>query len=364
MEAKEYLRVFESVRYGEKGTKAKPEGDLYEGMCASEVSDYLLGLDEEDYDDEEWEEQYDLDLDAELLASIQNLRKSFQLMEQRDENYPKEEYWKKRSVETLFRGISSIESTEIVEGKSLRESIELYINGKEEWNSEDEDELEICEKKEKILPPQNQCFICLEEFEPDADIVKLQSCSHRYCRECLNNYICFKSNDAACLYHHIHLIYKEKKMVVRIDEMNAYGIPCPALQCKHVMLINELVPVATTSAIDRFLRFSEIHKQSLIDLENMPNEEEIDPVCPKCQQERKVKRIRNDRLRCLTCWTPFCRRCLGAHPNYQPCGYQRAEKVRYSFSHHRATRCPHCKAPIEKDGGCNFMVSYFHSFLN
>ena len=83
------------------------------------------------------------------------------------------------------------------------------------------------------------------------DMVSVNNCHHKFCKDCLSGYINFKTSDASCLYHEVILVNYEKMNVLKIDKLKTYGVPCPGHQCKHVMLINELKPLSTEQALSQ-----------------------------------------------------------------------------------------------------------------
>eukprot|EP00027_Filamoeba_sp_ATCC50430_P001741 CAMPEP_0168556834 /NCGR_PEP_ID=MMETSP0413-20121227/9095_1 /TAXON_ID=136452 /ORGANISM="Filamoeba nolandi, Strain NC-AS-23-1" /LENGTH=247 /DNA_ID=CAMNT_0008587809 /DNA_START=85 /DNA_END=829 /DNA_ORIENTATION=- len=166
-----------------------------------------------------------------------------------------------------------------------------YITAEDEYYSEEEEfdsdyysEESDCEESsdEKPLKPQkkstfllskpktpsNECCICLDTID-DEDLVPLKECSHRFCFECLQSYIHFKTSDINCLYHTVTICTREKDNVFSLEVLKTYGVPCPAQGCRHVMLIDELSPVANEKSMEQFHKFSEIHKDNLIRVEQL-----------------------------------------------------------------------------------------------
>eukprot|EP01117_Protostelium_nocturnum_P008851 TRINITY_DN3173_c0_g1_i2.p1 TRINITY_DN3173_c0_g1~~TRINITY_DN3173_c0_g1_i2.p1 ORF type:complete len:399 (-),score=140.50 TRINITY_DN3173_c0_g1_i2:86-1282(-) len=357
-------------------------------MSAAQLSDYLLGIehDDEEYEnfefewsDEEFEDELDEEYYSNLYRSVSKLRKSAELRESQGDRSEEEEVegieWRKKSVDVMLKSNPKIHSASFGKDVGLKQSLEILRKnwGKEELYSDEESD----EEEEEELPKQpkketkkveklvlseedlKKCFICLEDFEPgDAEnIVTVQNCGHRFCRECLGQYIAFKSSDSSCLYHQITLTHREKKEVIRLESLNAYGIPCPAHSCFHVMLINELVPVATTHAIDRFLRFSEVHREELAQRNAQRNAEPDLHVCPSCGDYRKMMRIRYGRLKCTTCGVVVCPYCLQYHSRSQYCdNHPDIGQLASMTKMNKSNKCPTCRIPIEKDGGCNHMT--------
>ena len=87
------------------------------------------------------------------------------------------------------------------------------------------------------------------------NLIAIKDCHHKFCKECLCNYINFKTGDAAGLYHEVRLLTYEKKNVIKLDILKTYGIPCPSMKCKHVMLLKELEPLSTEAALSQYVPY-------------------------------------------------------------------------------------------------------------
>jgi hypothetical protein len=72
--------------------------------------------------------------------------------------------------------------------------------------------------------------------------------------------------------------------------VKTYGIPCPSLGCKHVMMLEELEPVASEGAIEQFHKFTQVHKENLERVRELRERLEREkaeaeskkPTCPRC----------------------------------------------------------------------------------
>ncbi|PRP83830.1 IBR domain containing protein [Planoprotostelium fungivorum] len=312
------------------------------GLPASKVSDYLLGRDrswltdsEGDYDeldDEDLLEYLGLPHDGRTPVLLTDL------LPQQNSSLISSSAFLKNSGH-----ISSVEASDL----SLdRQSLGMV---------DDDDVLIVkpTEEKEK----QTRCFICLEDLVDCEDPTTVEGCNHVFCRTCLANYIDFKSKDAQRLYHRITLITRESPQVVRVEDINAYGISCPASDCTHVMLINELVPVAEMSSIQRFLNVSRNHTEDLERIKNLTPINEEKPRCFCGSQD--IYTIRYGRLRCARCHAVLCPQCMERHPRWRECGWVRPTKGPkfevFNYSQ-RVIQCPRCQMAVEKNEGCNHMT--------
>eukprot|EP01117_Protostelium_nocturnum_P008760 TRINITY_DN3140_c0_g1_i2.p1 TRINITY_DN3140_c0_g1~~TRINITY_DN3140_c0_g1_i2.p1 ORF type:complete len:321 (-),score=128.09 TRINITY_DN3140_c0_g1_i2:761-1723(-) len=289
MEAKR--AVNKAFRMG--GEKNVSEGNHYSGVSASGLSDYFFGRQSQDdyyeeeeeeelyyYDDEEYdseEEEEELSIDDESFRDLQGEwdenedEEDLSDVEINEEEEEKD--WRKKSINNLLN-----------ENRLIRSS-ETFLK-REESNSPKSPE----EKN------QNQCSICLEDLEETSVPISVQGCNHVFCKECLANYIAFKTQDASNLFHQVTFVTREGKLRTRLEVVGSYGIPCPARHCRHVMLINELVPVVNPQTVDQFLRFSAIHQRQALEIQEGregDGEEEIIPIhnnngskiCTICKKE-------------------------------------------------------------------------------
>jgi len=215
-------------------------------------------------------------------------------------------------------------------------------------------------------PESNECSICLTDFEDDlSELVTVNQCKHKFCKECLSNYITFKTNDMKALAHRVKFVTREKNFILTIEDTTAYGIPCPARNCKHVMLAEEIVPLATPSAIENFKKFSDLHKENVpfVEAQRRELERRLEReaeakihVCPKwgCGSEVFIPTKRG-RLKCSVCKVPVCKKCYRNHSPSMTC----LDFSNGIFPHRKINglvQCPHCTAFIERIDGCNYMT--------
>jgi len=213
----------------------------------------------------------------------------------------------------------------------------------------------------------NECTICLTDFEDQPeDLVTINQCKHKFCKDCLANYISFKCNDAKALAHDLKFVTREKSFILTIQKTTAYGIPCPSTKCKHVMLAEEIIPLATPLALENFKKFSELHKENIPLIEAQRRElerrlereaEEKIRICPRwgCGSEVFIATKYAGRLKCAACKVPVCKKCFRNHAPSITC-------VDFSngvFPHRKINglvQCPKCVAYIERIDGCNYMT--------
>jgi len=154
---------------------------------------------------------------------------------------------------------------------------------------------QIISSEEKKDP--NECSICIENFAEE-DLVRIKSCRHIFCKDCLQNYISFKSSDASCIYHHVTLIRTMKNgSTLHIEDLQVYGVLCPSLGCKHVMMVDELIPLATKQAVDQFQRFSQVHEENLKRVEEFRKEQtkKKEIICISCGEVNIITKKRSSR---------------------------------------------------------------------
>lgn len=163
-------------------------------------------------------------------------------------------------------------------------------------------------------------------------------------------------------------ITQEKSFILKIEVFKSYGVPCPAMGCHHVMLINELKNVSIGSALDQFQRFSKVHEENLLRIEELRflGKPKVVFACPGCGKDTEVIKVQGrGRARCSHCRCPFCAKCGIILPTFANCAawtksyhrllgkfnrlsMQYIEKMGYK-------NCPRCRFYAEKMSGCNFI---------
>jgi len=201
-----------------------------------------------------------------------------------------------------------------------------------------------------------------KEDEQTGNLIAIEECKHKFCKDCLSNYITFKTSDAACLYHTVTLMTKEGESILKVEVLNTYGVACPALGCSHVLLINELKPIASAHALDQFFRFSKVHQENLQDQKENKGEKDIPMKCPKCGHNG-VKKIKRGRLQCTKCYCPFCPKCGQKHASSMTCKEFQEQNPLLSIK--GIIKCPKCQSYTTKEDGCQFLTCRCHqSFCN
>ena len=176
----------------------------------------------------------------------------------------------------------------------------------------------------------NECPICLCEFE---NPIELETCKHKFCRECFNNYL-------------VELIKKNQ-----IDK-----IPCPLKNCNNKELKEEF--------FSQYLSEEEYFKYRTLKSNNEIARDPLKIFCPLCDsfaqisEEMKWKLDTNNlsyKKTTLTCQKGhnFCSCGLALHEGecyHTPKDFQKfliKEKIK---------QCPKCGFLIKKNKGCNHMI--------
>eukprot|EP01114_Cavostelium_apophysatum_P019159 TRINITY_DN6093_c0_g1_i1.p1 TRINITY_DN6093_c0_g1~~TRINITY_DN6093_c0_g1_i1.p1 ORF type:complete len:416 (-),score=55.27 TRINITY_DN6093_c0_g1_i1:55-1302(-) len=216
-----------------------------------------------------------------------------------------------------------------------------------------------------------ECSICITDFSgEEEELVTLSQCKHKFCKECLSDYITFKSQDVAALFHHVTVIVRERTNILKIDDGDTYGIPCPARKCEHVMLFNELQPLATPEALHNFTKFSKVHQTNMEEVAR-ERERELQAekakfgACPRCNST-DIRPGPANRLICCGCFLRICKSCRGGHGGSVSCARhaeiqreKEAQQLALSLARgdkNRVVRCPACFVFIQKTDGCNYLT--------
>jgi ariadne-1 len=179
------------------------------------------------------------------------------------------------------------------------------------------------------------CLICLEEL-PQAETFAL-SCGHRYCKECWKGYLQVKIKDGP---------------------VSVYA-RCPAPKCKaivHEAAYKELV------SPELYERYNSYLFRSFVE----DNEQTKWCPYPGCTNAIRCERVgRRAPVKC-GCGAVFCFRCadssIGDHTPV-PCeplekwlqkASDESENVKWMIANTK--KCPKCRSPIEKNGGCMHMT--------
>lgn len=180
-----------------------------------------------------------------------------------------------------------------------------------------------------------ECPICCEDSVPTSDLFIFETCSHQYCRECLQGYI---GNS--------------------VTEGNVLDITCPAPGCKTLVEYHQVRAVVTPELFAKYEEFTFIASLN------------ADPSVKWCPKPGCGNAIvgdpANPRCQCTNpnCRYEFCFLCAEPYHADTTCEqYQewKAENglVDSKFSNwakKNTKKCPQCKTMIEKMAGCNHMT--------
>jgi len=216
-------------------------------------------------------------------------------------------------------------------------------------------EYDAMKKEEEFAISLFTCEICFSD-KLGSQSMKFKPCSHVYCRDCMTAY------------------FTEKISVGSVS-----SLLCPTLKCESQALpqqVGELVDLALFEKYERILLETQL--ESMTDV--VP--------CPRLQCQCPTIIDRETNLgQCPACQFAFCIYCKATYHGVSPCKFktkeQRAILDSYSqagleeraflekrygakalhsmaadlasedYMSQNAKHCPHCKAPIEKNEGCN-----------
>eukprot|EP00002_Diphylleia_rotans_P041157 TRINITY_DN9942_c0_g1_i2.p1 TRINITY_DN9942_c0_g1~~TRINITY_DN9942_c0_g1_i2.p1 ORF type:complete len:465 (-),score=64.88 TRINITY_DN9942_c0_g1_i2:107-1501(-) len=190
------------------------------------------------------------------------------------------------------------------------------------------------------------CQICLENI----DILQgyaLTQCNHLFCHECIKSYLVSQVSDGITVIKCPSLEYVDHGTGVggsaSPDEeiAAARGKDCPceiAYEDVRALLDEEMIV-----KYDRFkLHASDKNYRQ----------------CPKCSVS-VLGNPKKPAMNCPDCKYAFCIFHADAHPNMSCKQYERRnreeEKASRALISQTSKRCPGCKMPVEKSGGCNHM---------
>lgn len=178
------------------------------------------------------------------------------------------------------------------------------------------------------------CLICLEEY-PGAQTYAL-ACGHRYCSGCWKSFLELKINEGPeCVY-----------------------ATCPAPKCKLRVHENTMRALVTPVLFDKYQNFV---------LKTFVDDNPLVKWCPAPGCENCIRCERKDRKEAVLCKCGFgfCFMCcdydIGDHLP-APCeqvekwlqkASDESENVTWMIANTK--KCPECRAPIEKNGGCMHM---------
>eukprot|EP00930_Biecheleria_cincta_P087427 TRINITY_DN7665_c0_g1_i1.p1 TRINITY_DN7665_c0_g1~~TRINITY_DN7665_c0_g1_i1.p1 ORF type:complete len:554 (-),score=92.93 TRINITY_DN7665_c0_g1_i1:154-1815(-) len=189
--------------------------------------------------------------------------------------------------------------------------------------------------EERVLPERAKssfaCPLCLEQVARDGSIEL--DCSHGFCTECFRSYLTSKIREAQ----------------VADDEL-----VCPLPDCKTEITVAQVQGAVEGSELwDKFLGF----RQSLFENGNIV-------ACPTPQCGKFLVEADLDFATCPMCQKEFCLRCGQAKHEGVSCEDFKAWHADNSkaddhfeelLAQQQWRRCPKCRAPSERESGCNFM---------
>ncbi|KAH9933914.1 uncharacterized protein B0H18DRAFT_606022 [Fomitopsis serialis] len=174
--------------------------------------------------------------------------------------------------------------------------------------------------------PQVECPVCFNEV---TNPVKLD-CGHTWCKTCLQNYLRASVDNGAF------------PLVCLGDEARCTS-PIPIHAAQEILSTNDFMSIVEAS----FRAY--VHSR--------PSEYHYCPT-PDCLQVYR-RTSHNTVLQCPSCLTRICPKCNSEHHEGSTCKLNEAgDRILFEEwkSSHDAKDCPSCKAPIEREAGCNHMM--------
>lgn len=188
-----------------------------------------------------------------------------------------------------------------------------------------------------------KCYICMEENLSiySSSSYKLENCGHRYCSECLANFLQSNILDGRvqlkCFYP-----------ITSIDSSTNALITLPCNQnIKHDEILYLLTKEYRCHLIEKYERFvlmkSNIHVRE----------------CPSCHAQN-IGNPTIPLIICTTCGQGYCYYHSNAHSSNVTCEEYESQKkaendVIEDLLNKTSKKCPGCGAYVSKSGGCNHM---------
>ncbi|KAI0347119.1 hypothetical protein BDW22DRAFT_1367462 [Trametopsis cervina] len=197
----------------------------------------------------------------------------------------------------------------------------------------DEEDRRLAAERRRLKshePKLFRCGVCFEDH-PEDYVASVEPCGHRFCRECMRDYVRSK-----------------------VDE-HRYPIPCPL--CQTDPATSNTTPSSNSTLIQQ-LGLSE--EQFAIYVEMEMSSFSILTHCRSCKNSFYVEKRDLDKTEIITCPLPRCRYswCRDCSQSVDPtvphsCDGS-AELQRLMFT--RGWKyCPGCRTPSEKIDGCNHL---------
>lgn len=178
------------------------------------------------------------------------------------------------------------------------------------------------------------CQICLEH-QPKTSGFVLTACGHEFCRDCLNRYLTSKISDATVF--HLQCPFLPNEALAGADT-----------GCLMDIIEHDIRILVEPSVFDKFERFK------------LMKTDQTYRECPTCSCAVTGGSQRRPQLTCENCGLVFCFLHSNAHPGQTCRQYERArraeEKMAAAAVAACSRRCPGCRTPIMRDGGCNHMT--------
>jgi hypothetical protein len=167
------------------------------------------------------------------------------------------------------------------------------------------------------------CPICYVEF-CDCEYTELD-CGHKYCDECLRQYIKDKLDD---------------------KETNIY---CPIEFCDEHINLSTIEKVDDDDLVERYQRYNNFQN---LDLKQHS-------MCPKCEKICQKDETSN-KVYCYDCSDDYCFVCRESHCYYDYCSNESdindtISEIMSALDNDDVKLCPICKIVIEKTEGCSSM---------
>lgn len=179
--------------------------------------------------------------------------------------------------------------------------------------------------------PEFYCDICLENCSTSL-IFQMSSCckNHTFCKPCLSGYFTSMVKDGSIQHF------------------------CPGVSCQAAVSSAELKILLDEESFARYERLSQVKQNPMY------------RECPKCGMGATAPPSAGilPELSCVQCGTKYCFFHADAHIGLSCRQYARNQSSQtrrelaasHSLVGKTTKKCPHCKSPTEKNGGCNHMT--------
>ena len=197
-------------------------------------------------------------------------------------------------------------------------------------NNEDNNKENILIEKKKIEINENECGICMGEFE---DPIEIENCKDKFCKECFKEYL-------------INLIKSN----------NIEKIPCPRVDCNNKNLSEEFfLKFLTEEQKEKYNKFKE---QNEIANDNQKM------FCPLCNSYAKIEEGTNEQYDVNSPTykktTLVCQKghefCSCGRPQHTGDCYKDGKEFDKLILKQDIKKCPKCGFLIKKNHGCNHMT--------